>query len=149
MFRQDITHLQLFQGLNSQQLSLLEPILEICQFAQDQTIFEQGQQAEYLYILLRGEVVIRYKPYDGPPLTVAHILPSGVFGWSAAMAREVYTSCAVTVAASEAFRISSAQLRSLCECNPEAGQLLLDRLASMIAERLQHTHKQIMSILSQ
>jgi CRP-like cAMP-binding protein len=148
MFRQELVQLSIFQGLSADQLDLLEPLLELYAFPKDQVIFDQGQPADYLYILLTGEVVVRYKPYDGPALTVARIQPGGVFGWSAAMMREIYTSMAVAVLPGEAYRISGQQLRSVCECRPDAGSILLDRLASVITERLANTHTQILTILS-
>lgn len=148
MFRQELAQLSIFQGLSKDQLDLLNPLLKLYAFSKDQVIFEQGQTADYLYILLTGEVVVRYKPYDGPALTVSRIQPGGVFGWSAAMNREVYTSMAQSVLPGEAYRINGLQLRSMCECQPEAGSILLDRLASVITERLANTHTQILTILS-
>jgi CRP/FNR family transcriptional regulator, cyclic AMP receptor protein len=149
MSRQELAQLPLFQGLTTDQLEQLSPMLEPCTFEKDQVIFEQGRNADFLYILLTGEVIVRYKPYDGPPLTVSRIAPGGVFGWSAAMMREVYTSSAISSTLSEAYRISGQNLRALCECNPDAGSILLDRLASVITERLHKTHTQILAILSQ
>ncbi len=149
MFRQEYAHLAIFEGLSAAQLELLSPLLEICHFPTEETIFQQGQVADYLYILLLGEVVIRYKPYDGPPLTVSRIAPGGVFGWSAALGRQEYTSAAVAAGPCEAYRISGQDLQQLCERHPDAGAMLLERLASVITERLRGTHNQILNILSQ
>jgi CRP/FNR family transcriptional regulator, cyclic AMP receptor protein len=149
MFRQELAQLSIFQGLNGEQLKLMDSLLDLRAYSRDQVIFEQGQVADHLYILLTGEVVVRYKPYDGPPLTVAHITSGGVFGWSAAMMREIYTSAAICVTDCEVYRLSGQQLRSLCECNPDAGAIVLERLAGVITERLTDTHNQILSILSQ
>jgi CRP-like cAMP-binding protein len=112
-------------------------------------IFEQGASAKYLYILQVGEVLVRFKPYDGPALTVARILPQGVFGWSAALGRDAYTSAAVTALPSEAYRIRASDLRTLCERVPDTGAIFLDRLAGVIAERLQNTHSEILTMLNQ
>jgi CRP/FNR family transcriptional regulator, cyclic AMP receptor protein len=71
-----------------------------------------------------------------------------VFGWSAAMMRDIYSSGAQAAEESDVLRISGCQLRKLCEKNPDTGSLLLNRLAGVIAERLQHTHTQIVNILS-
>ena len=149
MFRQDYGRLSIFAGLDGNQISQLSPYVLECQFTRDQVIFDQGQPAEHLYILISGGVVIRYKPYDGPPLTVAHIEPGGVFGWSAALGREVYTSAAVASQDSAAYRLRGSNLPVICSEYPETGKLLLDRLASVIAERLQSTHTQVLGILSQ
>jgi len=147
MLREDLDRFSLFHGLSEAQMHLLEPLLEYCAFPAGQVVFEQGAAADSLYVLLRGTVDVRYKPYDGPELTVARIQPGGVFGWSAALRRDAYTSAAVTCEAVEAYRVNGAKLRCLCEHNPETGMVLLERLASIIAERLSSTHDQIMAIL--
>ncbi len=72
-----------------------------------------------------------------------------VFGWSAALGRGRYTSGAVCQEQSEALVISGAALRRLCEVDPETGVLILERLAEVIAERLQATHAQVLAMLHQ
>jgi CRP-like cAMP-binding protein len=149
MYEQDIEQMEVFQGLNTNQLNWIKPWMELCHFPDETLIFEQGQTANALYILLEGEVFIEYKPYDGPLLTVARILPGGVFGWSAALGRKQYTSAAVAHANSSAYCISRQNLHKICEQDPETGGILIDRLASVIAERLRNTHSEILSILSE
>ena len=39
------------------------------------------------------------------------------------------------------------QLRKLCEQHPDTGVLLLDRLATVIAQRLRNTHEQVVALL--
>jgi CRP/FNR family transcriptional regulator, cyclic AMP receptor protein len=149
MFRQDAASLTIFQGLDHHQIEQLEPVMEECHFPGGSLVFDQGSPADWLYILARGEVIIRFKPYDGPPLTVATIGPGGVFGWSAAMGREVYTSGVIALCEVVAYRISSRSLDQLCDCDPQTGKLLLERLAAAIAERLQGNQQQIYAFLSQ
>lgn len=149
MFRQDFAQLSIFSGLNDNQIGQLSPYMVECHFKRDQVIFEQGQRADHLYILLSGEVIVTYKPYDGPPLTVARIEPGGVFGWSAALGRDIYTSGAVAVQDSLAYRMRGSNLAVLCDEHRETGMILLDRLAGVIAERLRGTHTQVLGILSQ
>ena len=38
-------------------------------------------------------------------------------------------------------------LQSLCERYPDTGALILDRLSDLIAERLQHTHPEVVALL--
>lgn len=149
MFRQDYAQLSIFAGLDENQISQLSPYMVECSFSRDLVIFEQGQPAEHLYILLSGEVVISYKPYDGPPLTVARIEPGGVFGWSAALGRDVYTSGAISTQESLAYRIRGSNFHAICKEYPETGQIFLERLASVIARRLHSTHTQVLSILTE
>ncbi len=148
MFRQDLDQLTIFQGMSRDQIKALDPIMELCEFPANCLIFEQGQLADYLYILIEGEVQINYKPYDGPPsLEVSRIARGGIFGWSAAMRHEVYTSSAITLEKSQAYRITSERLHQLCSKSPETGIILMKRIATAIAKRLDSTHGQILAIL--
>ncbi len=149
MFRQDYAQFSIFAGLDGNQLSQLSHFINECQFPKDHVIFEQGQPADRLYILLAGEVEIHYKPYDGPPLLVARIVPGGVFGWSAALRRDVYTSGAITSQESSAYCIRGTNLQTMGAQYPETGKIFLERLASVIAERLRSTHTQVLEILTQ
>ncbi len=121
--------------------------MEFCSFNAGMVLFEQGSKAEYLYILVTGAVTIRYKPYDGPALTVANIFPGNVFGWSAALNRSIYSSGASTAEACEAIRIGRDDLQSLCERFPETGALFIERLAAVISERIKNAHCEILALL--
>jgi CRP-like cAMP-binding protein len=120
-----------------------------CQYHKDYVIFEQGQPADCFYILLSGEVRIRYKPYDGPPLKVSCIEPGGVFGWTAAMRHDVYTSGAMALQDSVAYCMRGASLSVIRAKYPETCQVWLERLASVIAQRLESTHAQVLGMLAQ
>jgi len=94
-------------------------------------------------------VLISYKPDDGLPITVARVGPGGVVGWSAALGNRLYTSSAACTIYSQMLRVCGDDLRSLCRQDPDTGVIVLDRLATIIAERLRHTHDQVISLLKQ
>jgi CRP/FNR family transcriptional regulator, cyclic AMP receptor protein len=149
MLRKEFTELSIFHGLNSEQLDQVATLIEVSRFCRGDVIFGQGQATDYLYILLSGEVEIRYKPYDGPILSVARIFVGGVFGWSAVVGHDSYTSMAIAAKDGEAYRISGQALKDFCALNPWTGVIILEHLAGAIAERLQSTHSQILTILGQ
>jgi CRP/FNR family cyclic AMP-dependent transcriptional regulator len=149
MLGHSIANIPLFKELNANQIDLIRPMVEICLLPQNRMVFEQGDKAVYLYIVLEGEVEIRYKPYDGPVITVTRVRPGGVFGWSSAMGHEIYTSSAFCTTPTEVFRIAGRDLHCLCENYPETGTIILECLANVIAERLRSTHAQILSLLGQ
>ncbi|MCE1254665.1 MAG: cyclic nucleotide-binding domain-containing protein, partial [Anaerolineae bacterium] len=78
MFDERYAQLPVFRGLSKEQIDHIEPLFQLCRFPKNTPVFQQGQPALYFYILLKGEVEIRYKPYDAPPLSVAHIAPGSV-----------------------------------------------------------------------
>ncbi|MEW5989435.1 MAG: cyclic nucleotide-binding domain-containing protein, partial [Chloroflexota bacterium] len=86
----------LFDGLTPAQVTKLAAWLEPASFAAGETIFNERERAERLYVVEGGEVAIRYRPEDGGGyLTIATVRPGGVCGWSAALGRARYTSAAV------------------------------------------------------
>jgi hypothetical protein len=46
-------------------------------------------------------------------------------------------------------RVRGEDLRNLCNENPDTGILILERLATVIAERLRNTHDHVMALLLQ
>jgi CRP-like cAMP-binding protein len=149
MPREAIRTLPLFRGLAPRDLELLASRCHRRSFTPQEIVFGQGDRAESLFILISGKVAIRFKPHDGELLTVSTISPGGVFGWSAALDRAAYTSCAVALEPSEAIGISGADLRHLCSTHPRTGVLILERLAGVIADRLTNAHAKVVDVLQQ
>lgn len=141
--------LSLFQDLTPEQRTVLRSLFAPSQEESGTIIFEQGDPAEHLYLVVEGEISVRFKPDDGPPLIVAHVRPEGVVGWSAALGSPTYTSAAVCTQPSLLLRIRGCDLRGLCEHYPETGSIVLERLAAVISERLRSTHDQVIALLEQ
>lgn len=138
----------IFQDFTESQLNLLDSAFEVFDLPGGTHVFEQGHAAHYLYILTAGKVIIRYKPYDGPQLTVAEINSGGVFGWSAAIGRTMYSSGALTVEDSRGYRISKARLSDLCAEDPEMSAVLLKKLAAMVNHPHDPAHAEVLKILN-
>ena len=142
------THLAFFNGLSTEELQYLAPLFTPQNWVAGTVVFEQGDYAEFLYLVVSGEVTIRFKPEDGPVMTVTRVLPDGIFGWSAAMGNPGYTSGAVCVLDSEVLRIRGADLRVLREKQPALGQVVLDRLTAIMTERQKRQQGPVNSMLA-
>lgn len=138
-----------FQGLRPDQRATLAPLFSQASAPAGAILFTQGSPADYTYLLIAGDVEMRYKPYDGPELTLSHIRPGEVFGWSAAISTPAYTSSAVCAADSRLLRIRGDELLSLCQRYPDTGMVVLEFLATAIRNGLSHTHQHVLSLLEQ
>jgi CRP-like cAMP-binding protein len=143
----EYTDLFLFQDLSPEHLHLLQPLFAPCEFSADAVLFEQGDPAEHLFAIVSGEVVVNFKPDDGPAIVVARVLPGSIVGWSAALGSRRYTSSGVCTTLTRLLRVRGDDLRRLCIQHPETGEVFLDRLATVIAERLHSTHDLVLSLL--
>ena len=137
----------LFQGLSPEQITQLAPLFEPLDYLADTMLFEQGDPAEYLYAIVSGEVVVHFKPDDGTAITVARVQPGSIVGWSAALGSRRYTSGATCTTPTHLLRVRGDDLRGLCLQYPETGVLVLDRLATVIAERLHSTYDLVRNLL--
>lgn len=146
---QELRTIPPFEDLNDEVLRLVEPLFERYDCPTGTVIFEQGDPALYLYMILRGSVTIRYKPYDGPPLNLTQIPTGGAFGWSAVVGAPAYTSGAVAREDVEAICIRGTDLRMLAVRHPEAGRVILDKLAGKVSNRWKDANRQVREILEQ
>jgi CRP-like cAMP-binding protein len=137
----------LFRELASEHLELLSPLFIPCDFSTDEVLFEQGDPAEYLFAVVSGEVVVNFKPDDGPNIVIARVQPGSIVGWSAALGSRRYTSSAMCTTNTQLLRVRGDDLRRLCLQHPDTGTIFLDRLATVIAERLHSTHDLVLSLL--
>lgn len=137
----------LLEGFPEDQVAILSPIIVFMDFHTGQTVFLQGDSADYLYFIIEGRVSIQFNPEDGPVLNVANLDEGGVFGWSSAMGSTCYTSTAICTEDCLLARIAGEDLKNLCQEHPETGILILDRMAGVIAQRLRGTHQQVVALL--
>jgi CRP-like cAMP-binding protein len=136
-----------FPGLTDEQKLLTIPFFLPWQSPAGKVIFEQGQLARSFYVIHSGEVLIQYKPYDGPMIDVTRIRAGQVFGWSAALGHSTYSSSAVSVIDSMGLLISKRNLQILCKQYPETGTIIIEHLADLIAHRMGNTHATVVAIL--
>jgi len=137
----------LFRDLTPAQLKQLQPLFIPCEFTANTILFEQGDLAENLFTVVSGEVVVNFKPDDGPTIVVACVQPGSIVGWSAALGSRRYTSSAVCNTYTQLLRVRGDDLRRLCLQHPDTGMIFLDRLSTVIAERLHSTHDLVLSLL--
>ena len=149
MLTQLLKQLPIFSDLSPKQLALLEPLFSLEKCREQEVIFDQGDPADYLYIVESGGVAIRFKPDDGEPITVACIQDGGVFGWSAAFGSGRYTSGAVCLVDVCMFKVLGEDLKKFRQNHPKTGILVLKRLAAIVAERLKNTstQEQVLALL--
>ena len=149
MSKNSIQHIRLFKGFDQIQLEKMQALFVSCWEGQGSLLFRQGALADHFYILVDGEVEIRYKPEDGPEISVTRVRGEGIVGWSAVLGNQTYSSTAVCETGCEMLQVDSSNLHDFCITNPETGKIIIERLAGLIAERLRNTHHEVISLMEQ
>jgi len=144
-----VDRIVIFKELDEDLINLLSPLFEAFSCKPGTVIFQQGDLAEFLYLVIGGKVDMSFKPYDGIPITVSHVGKGGLFGWSAVVGSDTYTSTAIAIGNVKAFRVHGSNLRKFCQEHPKEGKAILERLADKVSARWKDAHKQVQSILLQ
>jgi CRP-like cAMP-binding protein len=137
----------LFRDLSSADLKILAPLLFLRSYPAGAIVIEQGEPADCLYLLTEGEITLRYKPYDGEPMNLNRVRAGGVFGWSAVLASDYYSSSAVCNTACQVLVMCGEDLRTLHEKHPQTGAMVLDRLARAVSSRWADAQTQVKTML--
>ncbi len=137
----------LFDGFSEEQMTLLRPLFIPNEYHTGTVIFEQGDPAIYFYLMISGEVAINYKPEDDEDIVITRIKPGGMIGWSAVIGRRSYTSAAICTEYTELLRVRGSDLQELCSQHPETGNQFVDRMADVVAQRLDSNHPQVLQLL--
>jgi len=145
----NLNSFSIFNDPSINYMDLLEPLFESYTCAAGTVVLQQGKPADYLYLIVSGSAEVSYKPYDGNPITVTHVEKGGLFGWSAVVGSENYTSSTIAIESLEAVRVRGNVLRKFCMEHPEAGKDLLERLANSVSSRWKDANEQVKSILAQ
>jgi CRP-like cAMP-binding protein len=133
--------------LSPEQYDLLSALFERIELPARSVICKQGERASYMYFLLHGKVSVRYKPHDGPRITLTRLHAGDVFGWSSVVGNLVYTSDAVSTSSVQVLRVHGQALRNLCVEYPTAGRQILEKLAIAVSPRWVHAREQVQRIL--
>jgi CRP-like cAMP-binding protein len=136
-----------FDDFSSWQLELLSPLFEPYSCNDGTMIFQQGDEAVFLYLILEGVALLQYKPYDSELITLTHLKAGDALGWSAVIGRPTYSSSAVSVGELKALRIRGADLRALCHEHRTTGMTIMNRLAHGVSGRWKNAHMQVRAML--
>ena len=134
--------------MNEEYVNLLKKLFEPYSCRAGVTVIEQGEPADYLYLVVNGKAEVSFRPYDGIPITVSHVGKNGLFGWSALVGSHTYTSSVTAIENLETVRIHGNELRKLCVEHPEAGKKILEGLANVVSSRWKNSHEQVKAILA-
>lgn len=140
-----LKQIPLFSFLPEHALERIQGMCEERRYSRGQVIFSEGEAADKLYVLEQGVVAIRIQHRSGgDSAMVAALRERGMMmGWSAVIGPGRYTASAVCMDDVTAIAIDGHQLRQLIHEDCDAGVILLEAIANVIASRLQATRSQI------
>jgi CRP/FNR family cyclic AMP-dependent transcriptional regulator len=134
----------LFQGLSQSQIERIVAIAREQQFAKDQWLFNEEQEAAHLYLVKDGAVELIIKVEDTIEIPIAIIRSNnGCLGLGALIEPYRYSLSARCLDDSTLVAISKKQLHELMNADSEMHCILMTNLAKKLFNRLKETRQEV------
>ena len=115
-------------------------------FETGQFLFHDGDAADHMLVLTRGEVDIQYLLQDGEQRTVDTRVAGDLVVWSAVVAPFKITANGVARRHTEVVAVDALKLRELCDRDHELGYNMMREIAQVMSHRLQGARVQLATV---
>jgi CRP-like cAMP-binding protein len=134
---------EFFAGMDHGFVKDIMANVERSTYEKDDVIFREGDATRHFYILIKGHVKLTI---GGDGYTAYIINRAGeCFGWSSLIDRSHYSASAVCAAPTSLMRLEKTDVRRVLENDPATGLIFMERLASMIGDRLLRCYQTLAS----
>jgi CRP-like cAMP-binding protein len=136
MFVQEV---ELFKGIPSHIIDEIAELATQENHKAGNVLFQEGDYADYLYILEEGEIALAVMGEIQLSFSVDNTC--AIFGWSALVEPRRYTATAECAKESKVIKVDADRLMRTFEKYPAAGLTIMRRLAGVVAERLMKSYQ--------
>ena len=124
----------LFESLDKEFVSEIMKCAETESYQIGEMLFQQGDPAVWLFILLKGTIKLRLGQTGRAVYLVSH--PGEVFGWSSLVGRPSYSASAECKTPTKLLRFDNNRLQEIIEKDAANRAALYQSLAAILGQRL-------------
>jgi CRP/FNR family transcriptional regulator, cyclic AMP receptor protein len=145
-YSEKLTHHQIstipfFQGLNKKIIDDFIDVLKLSQYQRDDYIIREGDEAEYMYFILKGSVKIFKKNYKGGEKLICEMNEPQFFGEMALIDRGTRSSSVIASSDVAVAKLSWQVLDEQFACyNPELALSTYKKIAQALSLRLRKSN---------
>ena len=145
----DLSQFHLFKDIPENVVAEMQKISREISVLKEEYVFREGEKADQLHFLVSGSIVLRVKLTSKPEhVTVSFVgKPYESFGWSGVVPPYHYTSSAICEEDSQILVIPGDKFMQILEKHPEAGFIVMRRIAEIIADRLRNSRQALLKTM--
>jgi CRP/FNR family cyclic AMP-dependent transcriptional regulator len=139
---------QVFEFLRPDQIDTLSNTAEVIRLKAGQSVYHRGDKADYLYVILSGEVALRMRGKGGVSILIDELTESGsMFG--ACISPSIDT-CVLTARCeqdTELLKIEKSVLKRLLDDDPRMGYAIQSKIAEIYFKRYIEATRKLQAII--
>lgn len=129
----------LFNGLNTDQLQRLVSISQREVYDADAVIFQQGAPGDKMYVVMSGQVELRFEDGKGSNQAALYLGSGQIFGEMALLDQGTRSATIIAVQdGTELYAISSSDFIVLCSTDTSIGYVMMRNMALDLSFKLRH-----------
>jgi CRP/FNR family transcriptional regulator len=144
-----LTQVELFEDLPESQITAISEICNQVNLSRGEMIFDEGERAENLYILMEGRVSIRMRLSSRPQNITVSVLNNAPtsFGWSGVVSPYAYTAFAMCEEDCRLLAIPGQKLIEILRQEPVSGFDVMQKISEVISSRLRSSRMVLLKSL--
>lgn len=143
---------KVFNECTSQELDEVARMCQRITFKEGERIFEADSPAEYLYIVGKGAIELRFKitHYQAPKeITLDRKFKGDAFGWSGLTEPYAYSLSAVAMQDAELLKLKASNIERLCLKNNHFGYVFMKNISEIIAARFATLQRLVVDMIQE
>jgi SulP family sulfate permease len=143
----ELAQIEVFRGIESREdLAAIQSCATARSAAAGETLFQDGDRGDALFLIRRGEVRIELPVSAGRYRTLAYFGRGNFFGEMGFLDRRPRTASAVATEPTELFVLERSRFDEICRERPHLNEAVLGRMAAALAARLRRTNVELRSL---
>ena len=147
MASEQFTGSALFPLLRPEQVHALSEVAEKLSLDAGDIVYNRGDVAEHLYVVLEGQVSLRMRRTDGASLVIDEVVDGEIFGYCVCLDLHAYSTTAVCSKDSRLLKIEAASLKRLMDRDLMTGYAVQTLISRVYFKRYLETMKKLQAIV--
>lgn len=139
ILRRNIQQLDLFTNLSGDEIGILVKHAKIRSLDEDEALFHQGDNGDFLAIVIEGRIEITKHTENDTPVAIASLTHGATLGEMALIDHETRSASAIAIEPSTVFVLSKQSFDKLIEQSPRCGVKLIQKIATILCSNIRRT----------
>jgi CRP-like cAMP-binding protein len=136
-----------FSFLRPEQIATISNASNVATYKAGETVYVQGTKAQFLHVVLEGEVALRLPGKGSVSVLIDQLGPGAMFGTSLGFAQDRYKLTAQCLSDCRILKIETAVLRRLMDEDLRMGYAIQKRISELYFNRYVETMQKLQAIV--